>query len=65
MTGEDLGFKPSNAEQTKFEYSPLGMSLSKTFKKNGVKSVAKSLSDFTDFTKGMIIWRDINRIWVQ
>ena len=24
LTGEDLGLKPSTAEQTKFEYSPLG-----------------------------------------
>ena len=24
LTGEDLGFKPSSIEQTKFEYSPLG-----------------------------------------
>ena len=23
LTGEDLGFKPSTVEQTKFEYSPL------------------------------------------
>ena len=29
LTGEDLGLKPSAAEQTKFEYSPLG----KTFNK--------------------------------
>ena len=24
LTDEDLGFKPSNVEQAKFEYSPLG-----------------------------------------
>ena len=24
LTGEDLGLKPSTAEQAKFEYSPLG-----------------------------------------
>ena len=24
LTGEDLGFKPSTTDQTKFEYSPLG-----------------------------------------
>ena len=29
LTGEDLGHRPSVLEQTKFEYSPLGMSLSK------------------------------------
>ena len=46
LTGEDLGLKPSVFEKTKFEYSPLGMSLSKTFLKNGIKSVGKSKSDF-------------------
>ena len=46
LTGDDLGLKPSTVEQAKFEYSPLGMSLSKAFKKNEVKSVAKSMSDF-------------------
>ena len=30
LTGEDLGNKPSVFEKTKFEYSPLGMSLSLT-----------------------------------
>ena len=33
LTGEDLGYKPSVFEKAKFEYSPLGMSLSKAFKK--------------------------------
>ena len=46
MTGEDLGYKPSVIEQAKFDYSPLGMSLSKAFKKDEVKSVARSKSDF-------------------
>ena len=45
LTGEDLGLKPSTVEQAKFEYSPLSMSLSKAFKKDGGKSVAKSMSD--------------------
>ena len=46
LTGEDLGLKPSTVEKAKFEYSPLGMSLSKAFKKNEVKSVAKTKCDF-------------------
>ena len=46
MTGEGLGLKPSTVEQAKFEYSPLGMSLNKAFKKDEVKSVAKSKTDF-------------------
>ena len=41
-----LGLKPGTAEQAKFDYSPLGMSLSKAFKKDDVKSVAKKKSDF-------------------
>ena len=28
LTGQDLGHRPSVLEKTKFEYSPLGMSLS-------------------------------------
>ena len=31
LTGEDLGLKPSTIEQAKFEYSTLGMWLSKAF----------------------------------
>ena len=46
LTGEDLGLELSTVEQTKFEYSPLGMSLNKAFKKDEVKNVAKSKSDF-------------------
>ena len=46
MTGEDLRYKPNVFEKAKFEYSPLGMSLSKAFKKDKVKSAAKSKSNF-------------------
>ena len=46
LTGEDLGYKPSVFEKAKFEYSPLGMPFSKTFKKDEVKSDAKRKSDF-------------------
>ena len=46
-TGEDLGLKPSNIDQAKFEYSPMGISLSKSFKKDKVKNVAKRDSDFS------------------
>ena len=42
LTGEDLRHKPSVFEKAKFEYSPLGMSLSKAFKKDKVKTVGKS-----------------------
>ena len=33
LTGEDIEHRPSVLEKTKFEYSPLGKSLSKSFKK--------------------------------
>ena len=46
LTDEDLGHRPSVLEKTKFEYSPLGMSLSKSFKKDNVKNIAKSESNF-------------------
>ena len=46
LTDEDLGDRPSALEKTKFEYSPLGMSLSKSFKKDEVKHIAKSKSGF-------------------
>ena len=46
LTGEDLGHRPSVLEKTKFEYSPLGMSLSKSFKKDNVKNIAKSENAF-------------------
>ena len=46
MTGEDLGHRPSVLENTKFEYSPLGMSLSKSFKKDNVKNIPNRESDF-------------------
>ena len=46
LTGEDLRYKPSVIEQAEFDHSPLGMSLSRAFKKDEVTSVAKSKSDF-------------------
>ena len=46
MTGEDLGHRPSVLEKAKFEYSPLYMSLSKSFKKDNVKNNTNRESDF-------------------
>ena len=46
-TVEVLGYKTSVFEKDKFEYSPLETTLSKAFKKHGVKNVAKSKSDFS------------------
>ena len=45
LTGEDLGNRPSVLEKTKFEYSPLGMSLREMFKKDKVKDFANKESD--------------------
>ena len=39
LTGDDLGHRPRVLEKTKFEYSPLGMSLSESFKKDNVKNI--------------------------
>ena len=46
LTGEDLGHRPSVLEKTKFEYSPLDMSPSKSFKIDNVKDIANRESDF-------------------
>ena len=46
LTGEDLVYKPNVFKKAEFEYSPLGMSLSKAFKKDEAKSVAKNKGDF-------------------
>ena len=46
LIGEDLGHRPCVLEKTKFEYSPLGMSLSKSFYKDNVKNIANRESDF-------------------
>ena len=46
LTGENLGRRPSVLKKTKFEYSLLGMSLSKSFKKDNVKNIANSESNF-------------------
>ena len=46
LTGEDLRHRPIVLEKTKFEYSPLGMSLSKSFKKDNVKNNANKESNF-------------------
>ena len=37
LTGEDLGYKPSEIEQAKFEYSPLGKIFNKGLKEKGKK----------------------------
>ena len=42
----DLEYEPNVFEKAKFEYSPLGKSLSKVSKKDEVKSVTKSKCDF-------------------
>ena len=50
LTGEDLGHKPSVFEKAKFEYSPLGMVLTKNTKnktnKNRVDSKKKKKQIF-------------------
>ena len=47
LSCEDLGYKSNVFEKAKLEYSLLGMSISKELKKDEVKSVAKSKSDFS------------------
>ena len=46
LTGEDLGLKPSTAEQAKFEYSPLGKVFNKRLKEeNKKKELLKRLKN--------------------
>ena len=49
LTGEDLGLKPSTAEQPKFEYSPLRKifkkGLDKDDKKEGLSKRLKNIKD--------------------
>ena len=41
LTGEDLSLKPSTVEKAKFEYSPLGLLLSKALNKMKLKILLK------------------------
>ena len=71
LTGEDLGHRPSVLDFSKFQHSPLGMSFSKSFKKDNVKNIAKSESKsdfnydtnhkFYDFYKGYDEFEEISR----
>ena len=68
LAGEDLGHRPIVLEETKFEYSPLGMILGKSFKKDNVKNAKRERErerervilimtvtiNFTNFTKGIM-----------
>ena len=49
LTGEDLGLKPSTAEQAKFEYSPLGKIFNKGLKEEDKKEgILKRLENIKD-----------------
>ena len=62
LAGEDSGFKPSTVEKAKFEYSPLGMSLNKAFKKMKLRVLLRTrvilimivIMLFSNFTKSMM-----------
>ena len=62
LTGEDLRHKPSVFEKAKFEYSPLGMSLTEALKKMRLKALLRArvisimiaTTPFLIFTKGLI-----------
>ena len=49
LTGEDLGLKPSNVEQAKFEYSPLGKIFNKGLSEDDKKEgILKRLGNIKD-----------------
>ena len=59
LTGEDLGHKPSVFEKAKFEYSPLGMVLTKNTKNKTNKNRVDSKKKKTN------IWYMIHNIVFQ
>ena len=58
LTCEDLGYKPSVIEKTKFEYSPWGMVLTSNAKSKANKNRANSKNK-------TIIWSIIHSIVLQ
>ena len=55
LTGEDLGLKPSTAEQAKFEYSPLGKIFNKGLDKDDKKEgLFKRLKNIENAQKNLI-----------
>ena len=62
LTGEKLGHNPSVFEKAKFEYSPLGMSLTEALKNMRLKALLRArvisimiaTTPFLIFTKGLI-----------
>ena len=69
LTGKDLRCKPSVLEESKFECSTLGIAFNKAIKKDEIKNIAKSQSDFNydsnhafyRFYKGFDEFKDVNR----
>ena len=51
LTGEDLGLKPSTAEQAKFEYSPLGKVFTKELDDKDKEGLFKRLKIIEDKSK--------------
>ena len=48
LTGEDLGLKPSTIQQTKFEYSPLGIIFNKGLNEDKKEGLFKRLKNIKD-----------------
>ena len=62
LTGENLGLKPSNIEQGRFEYSPLGKYLNKGLDKDVQKEgLFKKLKNIEDSQKGLINGNNKNK----
>ena len=62
VTGEDLGLKPSIAEQAKFEYSPLGKVFNKGLDKDDLKEgLFKRLKNIGNAQKGLINGNNKNK----
>ena len=62
MTGEDLGYRPSVLEQTKFDYSPLGKVFNKGLDKDDQKEgLFKRLKNIENAQKDLINGNNKNK----
>ena len=66
LTGEDLGLKPSTAEQAKFEYSPLGKFFNKGLDNDDQKeALFRRLTNIENARKNLIRGNDNESIYLD
>ena len=66
LTGEDLDFKPSAIDQTKFEYSPLGKTFNEGLDEDDQKeALFKRLKNIENAQKSLISGNDNESIFYK